>query len=59
MNKRTASLLAGALVASLMAGVVASEMTLRTPAPVQIVVQTPGAAGAVGAAQAQPVGEQG
>jgi hypothetical protein len=59
MNKRTASLLAGALVASLMAGVVASELTLRTPAPVQIVVQTPGPGGASSAAQPQTAGEQG
>jgi len=59
MNKRTASLLAGALVAALMAGVVSSELALRAPAPVQIVVHTPGPAGVPFAGTAQPSGERG
>ena len=59
MNRRTASLLAGALVAALMAGVVSSQLAFRTPAPVQIVVQTPGPAGPPLAAQPRPTGEQG
>ena len=59
MNKRTATLLAGALVASLMAGIVSGQLGVRAPAPVQIVVQTPGPASARIAAQPQPTGERG
>jgi len=59
MNKRTASLLAGALVAALMAGVVSSELALRAPAPVQIVVQTPGPASVPFAGPTQPSDERG
>ncbi len=43
MDKRTAMIIAAALVAAMMAGVVAHEYTLGKPHPVQIVVQNPAA----------------
>ena len=58
MNKRSASMVAGMLVAALMAGVVSRDLTLRAPSPVQIVVQTP-APGAPTTTVQQPTGERG
>lgn len=41
MDKRTAIVIAGALVAAMFAGIVAHEFTMSKPPPVQIVVQNP------------------
>lgn len=55
MDKRSASIVAGMLVAALMAGVVSRDLTLKAPAPVQVVVQTPTvAAAAAGSSFAEP-----
>ncbi len=39
MDKRSAMIIAGALVAALMAGVVSHDLTLTQPPPVKIVTQ--------------------
>ena len=58
MDKRSASIVAGMLVAALMAGVVSRDLTLKAPAPIQVVVQTPGtAAAAPSASFAEPATE--
>jgi hypothetical protein len=51
MDKRTAMVIAAALVAAMMVGIVSHEYTLGKPRPVQIVVQNPG--GSVGQPQPQ------
>ena len=52
MNKRSAMIIAGALVAALMAGVVSHDMTLTHPAPVKFV-----AAAGTSTAQSAPYGD--
>lgn len=41
MDKRTAIVIAAALVVAMFAGIVSHEVTMRKPPPVQIVVQNP------------------
>ncbi len=41
MDKRTAMVIAAALVAAMMVGIVSHEYTMAKPRPVQIVVQNP------------------
>jgi hypothetical protein len=52
MEKRSAMIIAGALVAAMMAGVVSRDLTLARPAPVKFVAQA-----ATSTAQAAPHGD--